>query len=252
MICERRWDKAGFSLVELMISVSLIGILVAIGLPQYRQFRLKAYQSEAKVQLAAVFTAQQSFYLQYNSYFPSLPTIGFAPSGQTRYNIGFRGHVGPITTDIGDDPENYKDTKSICTGAGGVGSDSRCNMVVLTPNIMSNAAVVTMNSFNATALAYEDMFASKVSNNTPLQFVASHVFGLSQLVFASQAPVDPDVIKKTCLLPTNSWVDHWAINEKKEISTVKISPEKMGSGKVFAGTQTLDVMCPGLFVGIDL
>lgn len=45
-------NQQGFSLVELMTTIALIGILVAIGLPSYSKFRAKAYQSEAKTALA--------------------------------------------------------------------------------------------------------------------------------------------------------------------------------------------------------
>ena len=39
-------SRAGFSLVELMIVVAIIGMLAAVGIPQYAKFQAKARQSE--------------------------------------------------------------------------------------------------------------------------------------------------------------------------------------------------------------
>ena len=55
------FKKEGFTLVELMVVVAIIGILAAIAIPQYSKFQARARQSEAKVLLAAAFTAEKSF-----------------------------------------------------------------------------------------------------------------------------------------------------------------------------------------------
>ena len=40
-------NKKGFSMIELMVVVAIIGVLAAIGIPQYSKFQAKARQSEA-------------------------------------------------------------------------------------------------------------------------------------------------------------------------------------------------------------
>jgi type IV pilus assembly protein PilA len=73
--------QAGFSLVELMVVVGIIGILAAIAVPKLQQFTAKAKQSEAKVELKSIDTMQQAHYAE-NSTYGTTEAIGFAnPAG---------------------------------------------------------------------------------------------------------------------------------------------------------------------------
>ncbi|MDF0675458.1 MAG: prepilin-type N-terminal cleavage/methylation domain-containing protein [Nitrospira sp.] len=53
--------QEGFTLIELMIVVAIIGILAAIAIPNFLQYQLKSRQSEAKTNLQAVRTSELSF-----------------------------------------------------------------------------------------------------------------------------------------------------------------------------------------------
>jgi type IV pilus assembly protein PilA len=81
--------QTGFSLVELMVVVAIIGILATVAVPQVNKFMAKARQAEAKTTLAGIFTAEKAFYTEYNTYHTDFRTIGFAPEGRVRYNAGF-------------------------------------------------------------------------------------------------------------------------------------------------------------------
>lgn len=78
-------NSSGFTLVELMVVVAIIGILAAVAIPNYQKYQAKARQSEAKIALASVFTAEKSFNSEKGSYTGCLRQAGFVPEGATRY-----------------------------------------------------------------------------------------------------------------------------------------------------------------------
>ncbi len=61
-------NESGFSLVELMVVVGIIGILASLALPKLQVFMAKSKQSEAKVVLPTVYSLQQSYYADNNTY----------------------------------------------------------------------------------------------------------------------------------------------------------------------------------------
>ena len=71
--------RGGFTLIELMIVVAIIGILAAIAIPNFLRFQLKAKSSEGKTNLAAIRTAEESYFAEYGLYVASAqsPTSHF-------------------------------------------------------------------------------------------------------------------------------------------------------------------------------
>lgn len=83
--------QQGFTLVELMVVVGIIGLLSAVALPNFKKYQAKSKTSEAKLQLAAAYTAQVSFYTDYDTYASCLATMGYDPSGEAAaryYTVG--------------------------------------------------------------------------------------------------------------------------------------------------------------------
>jgi type IV pilus assembly protein PilA len=66
-----RKSNKGFTLIELMIVVAIIGILAAIAIPNFMRFQLKSKSSEGKVNIAAIRTAQESYLAEFGSYVPA-------------------------------------------------------------------------------------------------------------------------------------------------------------------------------------
>ena len=77
--------KRGFTLIELMIVVAIIGILAAIAIPDFLKFQAKARQSEAKTNLASVATSQIAYFAEHNNWGESFNRVGWAPQGSAKY-----------------------------------------------------------------------------------------------------------------------------------------------------------------------
>jgi len=75
-------QQKGFTLIELMIVVAIIGILAAIAIPNFLRYQAKSRQSEAKTNLGAIFVAETA-YLSENSRYGSFSEIGYALAGAT-------------------------------------------------------------------------------------------------------------------------------------------------------------------------
>lgn len=84
MTQKRRLLK-GFTLIELMIVVAIIGILAAIAIPNFIKFQARSKQSEAKSNLKSLFTAEKSYKQEKDVYTICIAKMGFAPERGNRY-----------------------------------------------------------------------------------------------------------------------------------------------------------------------
>lgn len=74
---RRATYQAGFSLVELLAVVGIVGVLAAIVTPKLQTFVVKARQSEARALMKQMHTAVQSYYAESSRYSSDLAIIGF-------------------------------------------------------------------------------------------------------------------------------------------------------------------------------
>jgi len=61
-------NQRGFTLIELMIVIAIIGILAAIAIPQFSAYRTRSYNSLAQSDLRNATTAQEAYYVDNKEY----------------------------------------------------------------------------------------------------------------------------------------------------------------------------------------
>lgn len=99
-------NQKGFTLIELMIVVAIIGILAAIAIPNFLNYQLKSKTAEAKTNLGSIKTAQEAYRAENDVYIVctaspnanpttakqawsdqgGFNTLGFSPLGDVYYS----------------------------------------------------------------------------------------------------------------------------------------------------------------------
>jgi len=90
-------DSKGFTLIELMIVVAIIGILAAVAIPQYQNFTRKSKASEAKVILDAIITSEGAYYAEQDTVTASLTNLGNPENPAKYYNYSASVSGGTVT-----------------------------------------------------------------------------------------------------------------------------------------------------------
>lgn len=89
-IVQLKKDNQGFTLVELMIVVAIIGILAAIAIPQFAAYRIRGYNSSGLSDVRNLATSQSAFFADWQRFGISAPyaTQALADAGAPVAGVG--------------------------------------------------------------------------------------------------------------------------------------------------------------------
>jgi type IV pilus assembly protein PilE len=76
-------QQKGFSLIELMVVIAILGLLASIALPSYQEYVRTSRRTDGMIILSQIMQAQERFFVNNLTYTASLIDLGFASNAVT-------------------------------------------------------------------------------------------------------------------------------------------------------------------------
>lgn len=108
---------AGFTLIELMIAMVIIGILVAVGYPSYTQYIVRNSRAAAQVEVSELSSMQEKIFLNSNAYSANMSTAYAGTAAGGLGKTSGKTDDGKYTLSIVATGQSYTITATPVTGA---------------------------------------------------------------------------------------------------------------------------------------
>lgn len=151
------WVLGGFA----FLGLAVLAALFAVAFENSRTFGCRSKQSEAKTNLSGMFTAEKSFYGEYDSYSTDLVSVNWMPDGTPFYLYGFAAPSSDHETELRTLIPGYDPSRASTDHPGVIGSPARfgtSRMVAqnLIRPLLPPDALLTRRTFKAAAVGNID------------------------------------------------------------------------------------------------
>jgi prepilin-type N-terminal cleavage/methylation domain-containing protein len=131
--------RRGFTFVEILIVMIVLGLMSALAIPRYREFKERAYLSSLRTELGQLRIAEEAYWAEHQVYSTNLVDLDFLPSSDitliiasTGLNRGWMAEAShalmagrSCATYVGGDAQGYASGEIVCgVGRGGGGTAS--------------------------------------------------------------------------------------------------------------------------------
>ncbi len=109
------YNSSGFTLIELMLVVAILGILATLATGSFLSYQAKSKQAEAKTNISSVAETAVAYKAEYGTYVTDWSSLGWQAHGTTRYRYWYNGIAATGTPSTPEAGVDYSDPGSAAT-----------------------------------------------------------------------------------------------------------------------------------------
>lgn len=216
----KHYTQKGFTIVELLLAVVIIGILAAALSPIYEKYMAKARAMEGPILLSQLYSAEREIFMETGTYVACVFALGIETEEKGYFVSGFNPlwNVGKAATRVPNCAYHGTQTMSTCNTSSGRLAECTATNTVATSDFMVIPPILLKRG-SPNCAPYPDLSLGTQTAGQPC--------GTSSLTDAANVPgtqTSKDVHFTACALGciSNSdsfiWPTEYTINEKKKIS----------------------------------